>query len=150
MLALLGKKFARDQDGVVLVETLLAVPVLTILTFGILEIGNIMWQRQQLQVGVRDAARYWSRCRPDHIDCTGRAKNIAVFGKPVADGSDAARVPGWTVTGVTIKREEPVLGPTDLVEVIGNTTYQGSPFYSAVFGSLVTIGYSIQMRYIGW
>ncbi|MBT8458711.1 MAG: pilus assembly protein, partial [Boseongicola sp.] len=58
------RKIAKEQDGVVLVEALLALPILSLITFGILEFGNVMWQRQQLQVGVRDAARYWTRCRP--------------------------------------------------------------------------------------
>ena len=60
MLALV-KKLARHDDGVVLTETLIALPVLILISLTFVEFGNMMWQRQQLQAGVEDAARYWSR-----------------------------------------------------------------------------------------
>lgn len=149
-------RFSKDQEGVVLVEALIALPVLLLLTLGILEFGNMMWQRQQLQVGVRDAARYWSRCRPVadgviYMPCTrAKAINIAVFGNP--DGNGSPRVPGWTTAGVTVEPATPSTVPsaTDLVTVTGTATYQGSPFYSAVLGSSIQMGYWTTMRYVGW
>lgn len=60
MLSQSAENLLRDQNGIVQVETLLVVPLLT---FGIFELGNMMWQRQQLQVGVRDGARHQRRCR---------------------------------------------------------------------------------------
>lgn len=151
MLARFSKCFSKDQDGVVLVETILVLPILTLLTFGILEFGNMMWQREQLQVGVRDAARYMSRCRDFHPqDCKQAAINVALFGRP--GGAGSTRVPGWTAAGITITPT--VLptnpGPNDKVTVTGRTTYQGSPVFSAVLGSAVEIGHWTQMRYLGW
>ena len=150
------RQFFKDQDGVVLVEAFLALPVLLLLTIGILEFGTMMWQRQQLQVGVRDAARYWSRCRPlengaAFMPCSrAQAINIAVFGNP--DGNGNPRVPGWTTAEVTVAPEAPSGSPlaTDLVTVSALTTYQGSPLFSAVLGNNINIGYRTTMRYIGW
>lgn len=156
MLTRVSSRFSRDTEGAILVEALIALPVLLLLTLGILEFGNMMWQRQQLQVGVRDAARYWSRCRPvangaAFMPCTAaQARNIAVFGNP--QGSGNPRVPGFATTDVTVEpgTPDPTPGPTDLVTVSASMNYQGSPFFSATFGSSIPIGYWVQMRYIGW
>lgn len=149
-------RFFRNESGAILVETIIVVPVLTILTFGILEFGNMMWQRQQLQVGVRDAARYWSRCKtnanfPGSSCDLARARNIAFYGNP--NGTGSPRVPGWDdVAELTINPATPPADPlaTDIVTVEGNFIYQGSPVYAAVFGSTNQIGYFVTMRYQGW
>lgn len=152
MLSRTARKLRQDQDGVILVETLLAVPLLTLLTFGILEYGNMMWQRQQLQVGVRDAARYWSRCRPSFHNCSAdTARNIAFYGNPAGSGSP--RVPGWDATSeLTISPETPSTTPGagDIVVVRGTVIYQGSPVFNAVLDAPVPIGYWTTMRYFGW
>lgn len=153
------REFSRDESGIVLTETLIILPVLIILTFGILEFGNMLWQRQQLQVGVRDAARYWARCRPvangsAFMPCTIQtAQNIAFYGKPTVSPSDPLRVPGWSqASQLTIAPATPVTlpTPTSLVYVEGSMSYLGSPVYSAIFGSSLTIAYDHTERYIGW
>lgn len=148
-------RFFKNESGAILVETIIVVPVLTILTFGILEFGNMMWQRQQLQVGVRDAARYWSRCKPDFNPCDlATARNIAFYGDPRGtSGPNNLRVPGWdSEAELTISPATPPADPlaTDIVTVAGNFVYQGSPVYGAVFGSTNQIGYFVTMRYQGW
>ena len=152
-------RFAKSESGAVLVETIIAVPVMTLLTFGILEFGNMMWQRQQLQVGVRDAARYLSRCKgstnfPGSGCSIAIARNIAFYGNPA--GTGPARVPGWSdaselvITPATEADFPAEPAATDLIRVRGNFVYQGSPVYNAVFGSANSIGYEVTMRYQGW
>ncbi|MFY0692779.1 MAG: pilus assembly protein [Paracoccaceae bacterium] len=145
------RKIAKEQEGVVLIEALLALPVLTLLTFGILEFGNMMWQRQQLQVGIRDAARYWSRCQPTFHSCSqAKARNIAFYGNPA--GTGGVRIPGWDeASGLTITPATPPTSPTpaDIVTVSGTMTYEGSPFFGFLLGSSVTIGTYTTMRYLG-
>ncbi|WP_219784870.1 TadE/TadG family type IV pilus assembly protein [Celeribacter sp. PS-C1] len=160
------QRFWRNEEGAILVETLVAMPVLALITFGILEFGNLMWQRQQLQIGVRDAARYWSKCRHtvsptafDNCDAT-IARNIAFHGRP--DGSGPFRVPGWDeASELTLWPAEDGLNPTpglgDYVQVEGRFEYQGSPFFNAVFCPRrddicvpIEIGYWATMRYYGW
>ncbi|MEN8834220.1 MAG: TadE family protein [Pacificibacter sp.] len=146
-----GPRLIDDRRGAVLVEALLVLPILTILTFGILEMGQLMWQRQQLQVGVRDAARYWSRCRTSVAMCNDRARNIAFYGTP--ETGTALRVPGWnTELQLTISPNTLPNPPqrSDIVRVHGEVQYLGSPMFDAIFDSGITIQYSYTTRYIGW
>ncbi|MDA7427615.1 pilus assembly protein [Primorskyibacter aestuariivivens] len=154
---------AKDESGAVLVETLIAIPVLTIATFGLLEFGNMLWQREQLQVGVRDAARYLSRCRqwasgtiqPNTCD-RDVAERIAFFGDPRI-GQGSLRVPGWDETSelvilpTTLFTSAPTV-PTagDTIVVYGEVTYQGSPVFNAVLSAAPKMGYTYEVRYQGW
>lgn len=152
------RKYVKDEKGAVLVEAILAFPVLTILTFGMLEFGNVMWERQQLQSGVRDAARYWSRCRPVTAQYSSTcdeatARNIAFYGNPGGTGNP--RVPGWNdAAEISISPAKASLSnaPTqdDIVRVTGTVTYQGSPVMSALMSGGITISSSTEMRSIGW
>ena len=156
MLAL-GKKFRRQEDGVILVETLIALPVLILISLIFVEFGNMMWQRQQLQAGVEDAARYWSRCRPQtgaseaFMSCNeDTARLIAFTGSP--DGG-ASRVPGWgDVSELTISPAVPPTRPTtdSLVLVSGTVTYQATPWTERFVPGGITMSYYHQVRYLGW
>nr|WP_246525347.1 TadE/TadG family type IV pilus assembly protein [Thalassovita aquimarina] len=144
----------EDQQGTILVETLIVVPVLIILSFGLLEFGNMLWQRMQLQAGVRDAARYWSRCANslNGVTCSQTiARNIAFYGQPTVGSYE--RVVGWNdASELTITPATPPSppGPNDVVTVTGRTVYRGSPVMGFVLGTAPTIEYSYQMRFIGW
>jgi hypothetical protein len=152
----LVKRFLGEERGVVLVETLLAVPVLTIFAVGILEFGNMMWQRQQLQAGVKDAARYWARCRPTdagsaYMPCSiDTARLIAFTGRP--EGG-APRVPGWDeASELVITPATPPTLPTDtdIVTVRGTVVYNSGPLIPFLFPQQFTLGYYYQTRYLGW
>lgn len=94
-------RFARDERGSVLAETLLVIPFLTLLAAGILEFGQIFWQRQQIETGLRDAARYMARCSIHcPTDCERTARNLAYHG--TVDGSGPLRVPNWPGGSETI------------------------------------------------
>lgn len=142
----------QDRRGTVLIESLLVLPLLMLITFGVFEYGNLMWQRQQLQVGVRDAARYWSRCRPTFNPCSQTiARNLAFYGDPGGGGS--TRVPGWDDSSeLTINLASPPLSPdeTSVIIVEGKVAYQGSPLFAAVFSESLTLRYWHTERYIGW
>lgn len=148
------RTFSRDDSGSVLVEALMLLPVLTIFSIGVLEFGNVLWQRHQVQTGVRDAARYWSRCRPVFSlnRCSqSKAKNIAFYGNPEGNGSP--RVPGWTdLNDIEITPASPPGSPTpnDLVTVTGTLDYIGSPLFSVLNIPILTIEYTHSERYLGW
>ena len=151
-------RFTTEERGAVLIEALIVFPLLTVMSFAFLEFGNMMWERQQMQAGVRDAARYWSRCRPATTTFASTcdeatARNIAFYGNPAGTGSP--RVPGWTTAAqITITPSKATLPSypvaTDLVRVSGTTTYIGSPAFGAFMTSGVTISASTEMRSIGW
>lgn len=156
--------FRSDERGTVLAEALLVFPILTILSFGLLEFGNVLWEREQLQIGLRDAARYWSRCRADiggtATTCSEEiARNIAFHGNPA--GTGPLRVPGWDdpaeITFEPAKASLPAnaslpADPADMEKVVvsGSVTYQGSPAFSIVLADAVTISHRVEMRFIGW
>ena len=144
--------FWNDDDGTILAEALLVIPVVTIFAVGILEFGNVFWQRHLLEVAVRDAARYWARCKPTFMPCTEAiATNIALFGNPAGDG--LLRVPNWDGTdSLTFDPAVPVANPSasDTVLVIGEMTYYPSPLFGMLNIGDVTITYSHQERYYGW
>lgn len=153
---MIGRLAASDR-GTVLTETIIAVPLLTILAVGMLEFGNMLWQRHQLQVGVRDAARYWARCRPvvngtAFMPCTQTiARNLAFYGNPA--GTGPLRVPGWdNASELTITPATPATSPTatDLVTATGRFPYQGSPLFSVLGLNTVELSYTYTLRYNGW
>jgi len=154
--------FLRRETGSILVETVVVLPVLTILSIGVLEFGNVLWQRHQLQTGVRDAARYWSRCPNFTTDavCEQIAENIAFFGRPDGDRSlHDLRVPGWyqapggandhlTIDPAT-RPAEPDLD--DVFRVTGAVDYQGSPVIGALgLSGAIKIQYYFEGRYLEW
>lgn len=146
------RRFFLSTRGVVLAEALIVLPIVTIFAIGVLEFGSVFWQRQQLQTGVRDAARYWSRCRPDFSNCSlAIARNIAFYGNPAGTGS--LRVPNWDdASELDIAPAVPPGAPAaaDLVTVTGTLTYAGSPLISRLSIPVMTITYQHQERYIGW
>ncbi|MES2846880.1 MAG: TadE family protein [Pseudomonadota bacterium] len=159
------QRFKESTGGAILVEALIVVPVVTILAVGILEFGNVFWERQQMQSGVRDAARYWSRCNRSDAFTKGNpacdiatARNIAFYGNP--DGTGNLRVPGWSdedelniywVRDNTILAAQPV-NPTrdDLVVVDGELDYFGSPLFGMLQIDPIVVTYRHTQRYIQW
>lgn len=146
------RPFWRSDDGTILAEALLVIPVVTIFAVGILEFGNVFWQRQLLEVGVRDAARYWSRCNPVFATCSlATARNIAIYGNP--EGTGELRVPNWEGSGaITILPSVQVTSPSagDTVVVTGTMTYSPSPIFGFLQIGNISISYTHQERYYGW
>lgn len=153
-------QFKGDERGVILIETLLVLPVLLITCFGILEFSNVMWQREQLQIGVRDAARYWSRCTANlpggaYVATCNEvtARNIALYGNPAGTGQ--LRVPGWDAASEIVFTPSHGSLPTtptagDLVTVAGAVQYTGTPVTGFVFSNVITLRSTHSERYIGW
>lgn len=147
------ERFLPEERGAVLVEALLIFPVITIFTAGILEFGNILWQRQQLQVGVRDAARYYARCRTEFNACSIEiARNVGIYGVPFPDANTPSRVPGWADSG-----ELTVSGPiptatfdVSIIVVEGTNSYEPSPWFAALGINTIELSYTHQQRFIGW
>ena len=148
------RSFISGTEAALLTETLIVVPVVTIFAVGILEFGNVFWQRHQVQVGVRDAARYWSRCRSTvpFTTCTQDiARNLAFYGNPAGTGTP--RVPGWTdAADLTIEPVTPPSNPGagDIVTVTGSLTYTGSPLMRLIELEGFTFTYTHNQRYMGW
>ena len=150
----LFSRFRGNQDGSILVEAIVVVPIITIFAVGVIEFGNVFWQRHQIESGVRDAARFWSRCRLGFMSCDqSTAKNIAMYAVPVPTGSTPQRVPGWTdPNSMTITPVSTPASPNsgDIVTVTVSHQYQASPLFSMLGIGSLTFQISHQQRYIGW
>ncbi|MCA1443405.1 pilus assembly protein [Ensifer sp. IC4062] len=150
--------FLAKEEGAVLAEALLAVPFATLFVAGILEFGNIFWERMQIDAGLRDAGRYLSRCRHTatfNSDCSVEtAKRIAFYGTQSL-GTTPPRVPGWgsSLADITV----PVDADGNVViDADGNFTvstthqYEASPLFGWLGIDAITISASHEERYIGW
>jgi len=152
-----GRTFVAQTHGALLTETLIVVPVVTIFAVGILEFGNVFWQRHQVQVGVRDAARYWARCHRDEVFMTCSdviAANLALYGQPTP--SATLRVPGWDDPDLLEFSPLPdriSVAPGQegfTVTVTGTHTYTGSPLMRLLQIEAFDFSYTHEQRYIGW
>ncbi len=157
--ASLLSRFRTSERGAILVEVLLVFPVITLFAIGMLEFGYIFWERQQMQAGVRDAARYWSRCNlaaKTSGSCSiTKAKDIALtYYDPVA-ATTYSRLQGWTLTDTNAVVITPAVPPavpvsTDLVTVTGTLQHNSSPLFVLLNLPPIPISYTYTMRYIGW
>ena len=150
------KCLRRDVEGAVLTETIVVVPFVTLFSVGILEFGNMFWQKEQIETGLRDAARYLARCQPDSVlsgfnsDCTeALARRIAYYGT-AADGATVPRVTGWTPARSPITFEYPVRNGHEVVVARTNHVYSASPLFGWLDLDAVTIQAYHEQRYVGW
>jgi TadE-like protein len=136
-------RFAKGEDGVVMTEALVAVPFLFLLSVGVLEFGAVLWEREQIQTGLRDAARYMARCR-EPVACEANAQNLAYYSDVYGGGS--LRVPGWDAV------DSPIVFTTAGDGITATTTHQ--MVTSPLFGVLNIDGISVTLahtqRRIGW
>lgn len=157
--ASLLSRFRTSERGAILVEVLLVFPVITLFAIGMLEFGYIFWERQQMQAGVRDAARYWSRCNLAATTTSAcsiaKARDIALtYHDPVAN-TTYSRLAGWTVAQADAVVITPAVPPavpasTDLVTVTGTLQHNSSPLFVLLNLPPIPISYTYTMRYIGW
>lgn len=142
------RRFLISNDGAAMTEALLALPVLILLTVGVLEFGSLFWQREQIETGLRDAARYMARCRHDTATCQTVARNLAYYGSVAALANP--RVPDWVPVGSPITFSE-ATGATQTI-VTASTTHQlvDSPLFSILGVDEMTITSWHDQRVIGW
>ena len=93
-------RFRAEERGAVLAETLIVVPFVTLFSVGILEFGNMFWQKHNIETGLRDAARFVARCQ---------RTTTATF----TAGCRTATVPAETVPGETVARRIAYRGSSD-------------------------------------
>lgn len=143
------------EDGAVLAEALIAVPFVTLFAVGILEFGNIFWQRMQIENGLRDAARYWARCYQGtgtfvRVCSEDVAKNLAYYGSASAPSGTPLRVPGWSsdVAGEDIT----ITGPDANGTITFSTShlYNSSPLFGWLGIAQIHINSYQQEQYSGW
>ncbi len=162
--ASLFSRFRTSERGAVLVEALLVVPMITLFALAVIEFGFIFWERQQLQAGVRDAARYLSRCNVEATSAStpmcSQAKATALatsyfYPTGTATGVVANRLPGTTLPSISYDFDPPVaqfknitLGTT--ISVTGTYSHSQSPTFRLLRLPGIPLSYKYSLRYIGW
>ncbi|MET4690643.1 TadE/TadG family type IV pilus assembly protein [Sinorhizobium fredii] len=153
--------FWLSEEAAVLTEAIIVVPFVTVFAAGILEFGNLFWERMQIDAGLRDAGRYLSRCRPEsgtfEPTCDrATARTIAFYGtQSPADGAKP-RVPGWEDPGdIVILPVENADGTVDIssgdtITVSTSHLYETSPLFALLGIEDITISASHEERYMGW
>jgi Flp pilus assembly protein TadG len=154
------RRLLGDEAGVAVVEAAVAVPFLTVLSFGIIEFGSIFYNFQLVQTGLRDAGRYLSRV-PDLAAAEGDARRLATTGSILPD--QPARVKWWSAGQVQISYRS-VANPRDattglrnfragdtvtVVDVSTSVAYPGLGFLSSLGLGSITITAKHEERYIG-
>ena len=66
-----AKRFAKDENGGILVEFSIVMPFMLLLLALTVEASRLMWSYQSLIAGVRDAGRYMARVTPSTICSNG-------------------------------------------------------------------------------
>ncbi len=108
--------FMRDESGVAAAEMALITPLLVVMMFGPLELGNYFWNEHKIEKGMRDAVRFAARQSFSQYSCAAivdhptdvtktaaltatQIKNLARTGQ-LSGGTP--KVGGWTDANITI------------------------------------------------
>ncbi len=122
----------RNQRGNAAAETVLLLPLLTVLLFGGMEFGHFYWTEHQVIKAVRDGARFAGRQGFDDFDCSAvtdagveaAIQKVTRTGfvsgnNPEIDGSDNPLVRDWSDDSTV----------TVSVECISGEDFSGSGIY---------------------
>jgi Flp pilus assembly pilin Flp len=106
MRALLNN-FLRREDGIAALEFAMVLPVLMLITVGMLDVGRAMYQAHALEKGIRAGAAYAAhKTFPLSATVLGEVENIVKTGAPVSGGdflTTAWLQPGGSVTIQTLE-----------------------------------------------
>ena len=154
------REFLSHESGAAAIEAAIIMPFLILLGAGVFEYGNVMYNQDLIQNGVRDAARYLTRVRDLTDDEKTMAKQIAL--SSVGNASSAAA--SWwqadqikiTVTPIP-NGTHPATGQRlyrsgDNVRVIRvetATSYPGMGMLRVLGRSSLTLSAAHEERYVG-
>jgi Flp pilus assembly protein TadG len=143
--------FFAEQRGVAMTEAIVAVPFLFFLAVGVLEFGALFWQREQIETGLRDAARYMARCRhvPTTI-CETTALNLAYYGTSEITPLPPLRAPDWNAANSLITFTQTPIGTQVIVEAETTHDLVNSPFLGLFGVGPISITASHNQRVMGW
>lgn len=155
------KKFLLSEKGAAAVEFAITAPVLVIMFAGFMEFANLLYQQQQLEKSVRDAARYLSyyssatwTSSPGTICSSGSpttyeqaAENLILYASPctgsnpIVNGMTASQI---TITSgtATVTAPQGTTSGSSCSMSIPTVTVSVSTPYSDVIGLLSLLGMS--------
>lgn len=107
MRAFLGqiRTFRQAEHGAALVEFAISLPLILVVSYGLIDTMRLFWSYQATIAGVRDATRYLARIAPGDICDSGPAigtfepRLLAIVDSTI--GGDAITPAGVSITGLT-------------------------------------------------
>jgi Flp pilus assembly protein TadG len=146
------RSFLEDEQGIAMTEAIIVVPFLTFLAIAVLEFGSVLWQREQIETGLRDAARYMARCRHATDTCQSTARNLAYYGS--SSPTTRLRVRDWNADNSPITftetESESESDDSTIISVTTSHYLRGSPMFSALGIGNITVAGNHNQRKIGW
>lgn len=142
------RNFLSDEQGVAMTEAIIVVPFLTFLAISVLEFGSVLWQREQIETGLRDAARYMARCRHSVDTCQNVARNLAYYGS--SSVTTRLRVRDWNADNSPITFNESASGSSTIISATTTHRFPGSPLFSALGIGNISVTANHNQRKIGW
>ena len=140
--------FFAEQRGVAMTEAIIVVPFLTFFAVGVIEFGALFWQREQIETGLRDAARYMARCPHPIATCEATASNLAYYGSSAS--TPAERVPGWNDTNSPITFTVTTGVSQDIVTAWTAHDLVNSPLFNYLGIGPISISADHNQRLMGW
>ncbi|MGX6567856.1 TadE-like domain-containing protein [Cupriavidus necator] len=92
----------KRQKGVALVELAITISLLLAICFAVTEFGRAIYTYNTLAKSVRDAARYLSTQAAGNAAAHAMAKQLVVYGTPVATDGQPTLAPGLKTSMVSV------------------------------------------------
>lgn len=99
------RTFRQAEHGAALVEFGLSLPLILVVSYGLIDSMRLFWSYQATIAGVRDATRYLARMAPGDICDSGPAiatfepRLLAIVDSTI--GGDGITPPGISITGLS-------------------------------------------------
>lgn len=153
-------QWGRDRRGTAAIEAAIVTPLLLMFVIGAAEFGNMLYNANLVQTGVRDAARYLARVS-DPVAAEPLARNLAITGS--INGEAPPRVSWWSTEDIVITHRmtenppDPQTGrrafrsgpQVRVIRVSTTIDYAGLGTLGVIGQDAVTIAFAHEERFVG-
>ncbi len=152
-------RYIRGTDeGSVVVEAALLLPIMLALGLGAADASNMMLQNHKIETQLVMAGNYLAKSQTPNLYET-QAKNLASTGQLESGGSEI--ISGWSASDITVSYNrvtnestetgtEYLAGDTvTIVKISTTVTYQGFGILRSLFGSSIQLKGAYEERVIG-
>ena len=152
------RQIRKREEGSVVVEAALLLPIMLTLGLGAVDASNMMLQNHKIETQLVMAGNYLAKSQTPNLYET-QAKNLASTGQLESGGTEI--IPGWSASDVSVSYSsvtnattasgtEYLAGSTvTVVTVSTSVSYQGFGILRSMFGPSIQLTGSYEERVIG-